>query len=273
MIDDFEGPDRHLVTGLQGSFVGLGGIILSFVAGLLVTVIWFGGYLLFFLGLPLLILCAKVLPKKPRKAVPPGSKFVDISANVVLYSIFASFLFVMTFAVFANNLSSHLQSHGYVNYSVLAGTGIAINLLGGTIAGFLYSKLGRLLGDYLIVISFALLAVGFFLVSTFTGSVPVMMAGGFIAGSSLCLATPQGVISVSRYTSQDNSFFATLFFNCICNGAAGFLAAPIYTGITQALVPGDTVFRYYFVAGCAALFGLIFLIIIIARTKKGIAWR
>jgi MFS family permease len=273
MIDDFDGHDRELVTGLQGSFVGLGGIALSFVAGLLVTVVWFGGYLLFFLGLPLIILCAKVLPKKPKKAVPKGSKFVDISSNVVLYSIFASFLFVMAYAVFGNNFSSHLHSQGYTNYSALAGTGIAINMLGGTIAGFLYSKLGRIFGDYLIVISYACLAVGYAMVSTFTSSVPAMMTGGFIAGFSLCLATPQGVISVSRYTNQDNSFFATLFFNCICNGVAGFLAASVYTGITEAIVPGDTVFRYYFVAACAAAFGLIFLFIIMARRKKGIAWR
>jgi MFS family permease len=273
MIDDFDGPDLHLVTGLQGSFVGFGGIILSFVAGLLVTVIWFGGYELFFLGLPLLILCAKVLPHKQKKAVPPGSKFVDISPNVVLYSLFASFLFVMTYAVFANNFSSHLQSHGYANFSVLAGTGIAINLLGGTIAGFFYSKLGRAFGDYVIVISYGCLAAGFVIVSAFPGSVPMMYLGAFVAGASLCLATPQGIMSVSRYTNQDNSFFGTLFFNCICNGTAGFLAAPVYTGITLAIAGDDTIFRYYFVAGCSALFGIIFFFIIAARRKKGIAWR
>jgi MFS family permease len=273
MIDDFEDKQRQLATGLQGSFVAFGGIIQSFFAGLLVTLVWYGGYIMLLLAWPILLFAALSLPKEHRMKASASGKFKDMSKDVYYFSIFASLLFVMTYAALGNNLSTHLQDAGFVNYSSLAGMGIAINLLGGVVMGLFFGKFSRRFGDYLIVAAFFIMTVGYIIVAVFSKSIPLIMLGTFIIGTSLTLASPQGIISVSRYTTPTNSFFATMLFNCIMNGLAGFLSAIVYTGISQFITGDDTVGRYIFIGICSAAIGAVFAITTTLRRRKGLQWR
>jgi MFS family permease len=155
----------------------------------------------------------------------------------------------------------------------MAGMGIAINMFSGFLMGCVFNKLSARYGDYLIAAAFALLSAGYFTVSSFTHSLPVMLVGSFILGAATCLATPQGVVSVSRYVNERNSFFATMLFSCVMNGAAGFLSAPVVTGLTQALAGDDTVFRYNFVAALSLVIAVLFALSVARRAKRGKAWR
>jgi MFS family permease len=274
MIDNFDERERQLASGLQGAFACLGGIILSFFAGQLVTYFWYGGYSMLLLGLPICAVCVVGLPRqKPAASAAAGRARASLPPDVLYFSAVASFLFVMMFASFANNLSSHFQAAGVVNYSAMAGLGIAVNMFSGFLMGFVFSRLSAKYGDYLIAAAFVLLAAGYLIVSSFTHSLPLMLVGCFVAGLAVCLATPQGVVSVSRYVNEDNSFFATMLFSCVMNGAAGFLSAPVLTGITQALAGDDTVFRYNFIAALSLVIGALFSLSVARRAKRGAAWR
>ncbi|MDR2356432.1 MAG: MFS transporter [Clostridiales Family XIII bacterium] len=274
LIDNFDERDRKLASGLQGASASFGGIVLSFFAGLLVTYLWYGGYLMLLLGLPICAVCIANLPAQkasgteaergPRRKLP---------IDVLYFSSVASFLFVMMFASFSNNLSSHFQAAGIVNYSAMAGIGIAINMFSGFLMGLFFNKLSMRYGDYLIAAAFVFLAAGFFLVGVFTHVLPLMLVGAFISGMAICLATPQGIVSMSRYVDESNSFFATMLFNCVMNGMAGFLSAPVLTGITQLIAGDDTVFRYNFIALLALAIGLAFAWSIARRAKRGAVWR
>ena len=273
MIDSFDDSHRKVASGLQGSFVSLGGIIQSFFAGLLVTVVWYGGYIMLLLAIPICILCIFTLPaQKKYKDIPTG-KFTDMPSDVMFFSIFGALLFVMTFAVLGNNISSHFQASGIENYSAMAGIGISVNLLGAVIMGLFFNKLSQRFGDYLIFIAYVMLAVGYALLAFFTSSMILMLLGSFIAGMSLTLATPQGIISLSRYVTPANSFFATMLFNGIMNGIAGFISAPVYTGISQMISKDDTVLTFNFTAICSIGIGVAFLIFTLHRIKKGKVWR
>jgi MFS family permease len=274
LIDSFDERDRKLASGLQGAFASFGGIILSFFAGLLVTRLWYGGYLMLLLGFPICAVCMVNLPA--RKAPVSLAERVPrrkLPADVFYFSSVASFLFVMIFASFSNNLSSHLQAAGVVNYSATAGIGIAINMFSGFLMGLLFNKLSARCGDYLIAAAFVLLAAGFLLVGAFARFFPLMPIGAFVSGAAICLATPQGIVSMSRCVDESNSFFATMLFNCVMNGMAGFLSAPILTGITQLLAGDDTVFRYNFIALLSLAIAVAFALSTARRAKRGVAWR
>jgi MFS family permease len=273
MIDNFDERERRLASGLQGAFACLGGIVLSFFAGQLVTYFWYGGYIMLLLGLPICAVCVFGLPGKSAASAAPGRARASLPTDVIYFSSVASFLFVMMFASFANNLSSHFQAAGVVNYSAMAGVGIAVNMFSGFLMGFVFSKLSARYGDYLIAAAFVLLATGYFIISSFSHSMPLMLVGSFISGLAICLATPQGVVSVSRYVNEDNSFFATMLFSCVMNGAAGFLSAPVLTGVTQVLAGDDTVFRYNFIAALSVVIGALFSLSVARRARRGKAWR
>jgi MFS family permease len=273
MIDDFGERERKLASGLQGSFVSFGGIVQSFFAGLLVTVVWFGGYIMLLLAWPIFLFALFGLPKDKKIKAGDGGRFWGMPKDVWFFSTFGSLLFVMTFAALANNLSSHLQQTGFENYSSLAGTGIAVNLVGGVITGLFFNKFSHKLGDYLIAIAYLLMTIGYLVVAVSDRSVPLMLTGVFIIGMSLTLASPQGIVSISRYVTPNDSFFATMLFNCIMNGIAGFLSAPVYTGISQFISGDSTAGRFLFIGACSLAIGAVFLVITVLRVRKGVTWR
>jgi MFS family permease len=273
MIDDFDGKSQKLATGLQGSFVATGGIIQSFFAGLLVTLVWYGGYIMLLLAWPIFLICLLGLPKERAFKAGSAGKFKEMPRDVYYFSFYASLLFVMTYAALGNNLSLHLQQSGFENYSSLAGAGIAVNLLGGVAMGFFFGKLSHKFGDYLIVIAFFLMALGYFIVATCGESIPLILTGCFINGMSLTSCSPQGIVAIARYTTPRNSFFATLLFNCITNGLAGFLSAIVYTGISQWISGDSTIGRYVFIGVCAIGIGLIFALTTTLRRRRGVQWR
>jgi len=273
MMDGFDDHGRKLASGMQGAFVSLGGIIMSFVAGLLVTIVWYGGYLILMLALPIGIISLFALPKKKRMHADNVGKLRDLPSSVYLYSIFGSFLFVMTFAAFANNISTHFANAGIENYSVMAGIAIAVNMGGGFIMGLLFRRTSMFFGDYLIGLAFIMMAIGYLIVSIFHNSLPVMIFGSLVIGTAVCLSTPQGIVSMSRYVDESNSFYASMIYACVTNGLAGFLVTPVYTGITDLIRPGDTVFRYAFISGCSIAIAIVYVLIIRSRTRRGVAWR
>jgi MFS family permease len=120
---------------------------------------------------------------------------------------------------------------------------------------------------------FLLMAIGYVIVALCGKSVPLMLLGVFIVGMSLTMVSPQGIVSISRYVSPNNSFFATMLFNCIMNGLAGFLAAPVYTGISQLISGDSTIGRFIFVAASSLAVGAVFLTVTVLRTRKGVTWR
>ena len=56
MMDNFNEKERQLISGLQVSFINIGGILISVLGGILITVVWYGGYIVLLLALPLAVL-------------------------------------------------------------------------------------------------------------------------------------------------------------------------------------------------------------------------
>ena len=122
MFDLFQPEERQKIAGYQTSCIQGGGIAMSLAGGLLAGFFWYGGYLVFSIGLIMAILCIINIPSyKTPKAVQGGEKHSKIDKHVFLYAA-GTLLFMMTYPVVGQNLSTHLKQSGFEeNFSTLAG--------------------------------------------------------------------------------------------------------------------------------------------------------
>lgn len=247
MFDCFSDEERQGFAGLQTSSINLGGIMMSLAGGLLAGICWYGGYLVFSVGIVMAIIGILNIPSyKAPKAAEPGAKRAPIKGRVFFYAV-AQLLFMMTYATVGSNLSSHL-SRGFTNFSALAGICTSVQMAGGVVSGLFFKKLSKRLGDYILVLSMSLLFVGLLLLSFLTDSLPLILLAVFICGASLSMFNPWCTYGVSVFSDPTNSAVTSVIISAIAPSAGGFLSPVVFTNVTNALVANSTAFRYRFVA-------------------------
>lgn len=258
MFDCFTPAERQGFAGLQTSSINAGGIMMSLAGGLLAGFFWYGGYLIFSVGLIFGIIGLINIPsyKTPKpKTDEPQSK---IKPRVFYYAA-AQLLFMMTYSVVGQNLSSHLSGH-FENFSSLAGVCTSVQMAGGFCAGFLFSKLSAKIKDDILVVALCLQFLGFLLLSFFQTSLPLILISVFICGTSISLFNPWCTYGVSVYSDPTNSAVTSVIISAIAPSAGGFLSPVIITNLTNALAAGSTVFRYRFTAFFVLAVALVFFI-------------
>jgi MFS family permease len=271
MIDSFDEKERQLISGLQFSFINFGGILMSLAGGLLITLVWYGGYIILLVMLPVAILSVFALPQDKLRAgikheAEKKQRRVKLPADVFYYSA-VLFLFSLMFNVTMSNLPTHLETNHLGNAGT-AGTVIATTLAGGVLSGIFFDKLSSRLRDYMIPISFIIIFIGFTLLNIFSASLPVIFFAVFLVGMSTSLCLPQCMFSASNVVDPSNSALAATFLSCIAPGSGGFLSPVVFTNITQALVKDSTSFRYQFVGIIALLAGVVYILTTLRREKR-----
>lgn len=269
MMDRFDEKERQLLSGLQFSFVNLGGIAMSILGGLMITLVWYGGYLMLLILLPVAILSIFALPKEQRVTAPVkgGAKVkpARLPADVFYYAA-ALFLFSMMYTVSASNISTHLSSNGLGN-AATAGAATAVLLAGGVVSGAFFHKLSQKLGDYLIAVAFTVLFLGYSMMNIFAGSLPLVFVSVFVAGASVSLCLSQCIFSASNRLDPTNSATGATILSTVAPGIGGFLSPIIFTNVTQWLGGDSTRFRFQFVAFCALLVAVVFFLGSLRRSK------
>lgn len=247
MFDCFAPAERQKLAGYQTSCINGGGILMSLAGGLLAGYFWYGGYLVFVIGLVVAVVCLFNVPsyKTPRPAAGGGPR-AKIGGKVFFYAA-ATLLFMMCYSVLGQNLSTHLRG-GFDNYSALAGVCTSVQMAGGVFSGLFFGRLSGKLKDDIMVLSLCSLFAGFLLLSFFQSSLVLILIAVFLAGASLSMFLPWSTYGVSVYSDPSNSAITSVIISSIAPSAGGFLSPVVFTNLTNALVAGSTVFRYRFVA-------------------------
>ena len=275
MMDSFDENAVRVISGQQTSFINIGGIIMSILGGLLADMIWFGGYLTFYFGVPIIILCIIYLPTKARikaaaaeqsvsgEPVEDKSKF---NWNVAFYG-FCIFFFMMCSNVRGPNLSVYVIDQLKIGTSSTTGYISAVQMLGGACSGMLFSKLSSKLRDYMIPMAFLTLCIGFTVLGTATSLVMIFI-GAFLTGSAMSMCMPQCMFSISLYVDEHSSTFANAISSSIAPSLGGFRSPVIFTPLTTALF-GEAVSSRYLFLSCVTLVLCILLVVIMTARKKG----
>ena len=269
-FDNFQNDERQLIAGYQTTGINVGGIALGLVGGALASVIWYGGYILLLIGLPIAVLAFITVPKVPRRTSASIRKESGSGGmnKMIYYYCVILFLFMMLYAAGGSNISTHIRQAGYDN-PALAGAAVSVQMAGGAVCGLFFGKISAKIGDMIVVLSCALMLVGFGLLGLFPNSIPVTFIAIFIAGMSLSCTAPRMMFAVSSLTNESTSATAAAFINSIAPSGGGFVSPYVITRTTNALFGESTAMRYLFVAGLAAIFGIVIAIATLSRRRRG----
>ncbi len=275
MVDLFDDKERRVISGQQTSFINGGGIMMSILGGLMATTAWFGGYLVFFLSLPVILLCLKYLPdRKKLHAAARYEKDTDqqktgkFNVNILYYAAII-FLFMMTYSVLMSNMSVYIQDELRIGDSATTGLISALSMGGGTLCGLFFGKISSKLKDFILPFAFFILFIGF-LINSFAQNLIIVIIGSVLLGSTMSMVMPQCVFAISLYVNERTSTLATSIAMSVAPSLGGFLSPSVYTTITQMIK--DTIsFRYLFTGLVSLGLSVIFLLLTLLRKKRGLS--
>ena len=298
IFDNFDPMERQAIVGYQTSFINAGGIMMSLMGGLLARFMWYGGYLILFIGLPAALLVYIAVPyykapvsgqrtaagqepagsdateaggkkrekntKEARSAATTKNKPLGGIHPKIYYYCCVALVFMMSYGVCGSNISTHIAGLGD---SATAGLAVAITMGGGVISGIFFGRLSNKTGDYSMSIALCSVFVGYMALSIFTSSLALTFAAVFLVGMSLSVMLPRCIFMVSTYaTDPSTSATATALVSIVAPSTGAFLSPIIITNLTTALFGASTAMRYRFTS-----FIVLALAIVIAveTTRKG----
>ena len=268
IFDNFDEMERQKIVGYQTSFINAGGIMMSLLGGVLATMIWYGGYLILFIGIPAAILVYRTVPdyKVPASA-KAGKKASERFDRRIFYYCAIAFLYMMTYSVCGANISTHIAGLGN---SAAAGIAVAFTMGGGVVSGLFFGKLSSKTGDYSMSFALSGVFIGYMMLSVFTSSLALTFAAVFIVGMSLSIMLPRCIFMVSTLAVDPSTSATATALVSIASPSAGIFLSPIIiTNLTRAVFGESTALRYRFVSFVVlALAAIIAVITTLEKRKK-----
>jgi len=269
LVDSFEGDECRRLAGAQAIFMGLGSAALSVSCGFLVNRVWYGGYLILMVAIPIGLLALFTVPGGRLKTGSGGERAPRGKFNFdVLYYALAVFLLLFIFTVGTGNISVHFANAGVRNFSTAAGFAVAVQMLGSAAFGLCFRPLSARFGDMLIPGAFLLCAIGLTVLNLCDFSLPLMYIGIAVIGMSMSILSPQCVMSVSKRVDPSSSALGAALLHSVAPGLGSFISPVIITNLTFALAGNSTNFRYQFTAFIALAFAAIFFFCNLRRAKS-----
>ena len=269
LFDNFEPAERQSIAGYQSAVINAGGIMMSLMGGLLARFMWYGGYLMLLIGLPVALLVLITVPnyKVPKAPVTAGGgKKSSGKLNPrIYYYCGIAFLFMMFYSVCGANLSTHIAEIGD---SATTGMAIAFMMGGGVVSGLFFDKLSKKAGDFSLAFGFGAVFIGYVTLSFFPMSLVITFLAVFLVGMSLSIMLPRCIFMVSTLTVEPStSATATALITIAAPSLGGFLSPIVITNLTSALFGESTASRYRFV-GIVALVLAVIIAMLTTLNKK-----
>ena len=267
LFDNFEPVQRQLVAGYQTSMINVGGIMMSLLGGLLATYMWYGGYLVLFVGLPAAVLIVFTVPNYKVADVKREKKKVLGSIHpMVYYYTVINILFMMCYSVCGANLSTHIADIGD---SSVAGIAVAFQMSGGVVSGLFFGKLSNKIGDYSIVIALCAIFAGYIMLSLFPTMLVLIFIAVFIVGMALSIVVPRCIVMVSMFADDPSTAAtATALVSTFGPSMGAFMSPIVITNLTTALFGESTGARYVFVGFLVLAFAVIIALLTMRRNKR-----
>lgn len=276
LFDNFSDKERQTIAGYQTSCINLGGISMGLLGGVMAAAMWYGGYLILLVGLPIAVFAFFTVPhyKSPSVRNTSAAEKSRLNPRIFYYAILAC-LFMMIYGVGGSNISTHIkQNIPDVNDAAMAGIAVAIQMGGGVVSGLFFGKLSEKFKDMVLVIACSAIFVGFMILSLFASSLVAIFIGAFITGLSLSLMLPRCIFAVSTLVDRSTSATATVIASSVAPSLGGLLSPIVYTNLTTEICRGLSVdpkiytnVRYGFVAVVVLIFGAVIALITLRRTK------
>jgi MFS family permease len=271
LFDNFGDGERQIIAGYQTSCINLGGIAMGLLGGVLATAMWYGGYLILLIGLPVAVLAFFTVPHyKSPSSGSAGQKADKSHLNPrIFYYAGLAFLFMMIYGVGGANISAHIkQNIPNVNDAAMAGIAVAVQMGGGVVSGLFFGKLSEKYKDMVLVLACALMFAGTMILSLLASSLVTIFIGAFISGMSLSLMLPRCIFAVSTLVDKSTSATATVIVSSVAPSLGGLLSPQVFTRLESALFGDATSTRYIVAAGTVLIFGIVIAAVTQRRRRR-----
>ena len=246
IADNFEGPERNTLYGLQGTALNSGGVIFSLLGGLVGVLGWRANAWTAVLGVPFLLLAYVGLPHLPPSAhAEEKSGHLTPAAWRIYLTIVASQALIWVFPPSAAFL---LDQRGFAG-SALAGTAMAFFTAGGILGGIAFSPIHRRIGRHVTGSAFALGAAGL-AVAALVPAYGAFLAGALLLG--LCGSFSVSCLLVDLTAAVPGASMTTTMSFAMAFLVGGNALGPVLSGALRSALPGLT-YEILFVGSAACL--------------------
>lgn len=261
----FKGPERSQTLGFQSTFEGLGGVLVTFIAGQLVKINWHMSFWAYAITIPALILFTLFVPSIPKADVTT-TKETKVASKAKLPKALFGYL-VMTFVVITFHMIMGIK---VPTLMVSAGYGTATSAsfvilslsLGAMLGGILFGRVFLLMKDYILVIAFVFLALAMSLIAV-SNTTWLTMLGGFFTGIGARFFFPW-VLNAVNIGGTGNALATSIVL--VVYNLAGSLSP--YTSLLIQDWLNITNLRDLFWLNAAVYAGLTLILAIVIRIKQ-----
>lgn len=261
----FKGPERSQTLGFQSTFEGLGGVLVTFIAGQLVQINWHMSFWAYAITIPALILFTLFVPSIPKADVTT-TKETKVASKAKLPKALFGYL-VMTFVVITFHMIMGIK---VPTLMVSAGYGTATSAsfvilslsLGAMLGGILFGRVFLLMKDYILVIAFVFLALAMSLIAV-SNTTWLTMLGGFFTGIGARFFFPW-VLNAVNIGGTGNALATSIVL--VVYNLAGSLSP--YTSLLIQDWLNITNLRDLFWLNAAVYAGLTLILAIVIRIKQ-----
>ncbi|WEV40117.1 MFS transporter [Lactobacillus sp. ESL0681] len=259
----YTGNERSTTLGWQSTFEGLGGVLVTFIAGQLVKINWHMSFLAYAITLPALILFTLYVPRIPRitepKVVHSTSK---TNFGTLIPYLLLTFIVISLYMIMRIKVSSLIVTAGYGSATDASYVILALSLgamLGGGIFGRVFAKIN----NWIVPLAMAIMALAMGMIAVAQTTILTIM-GGFLTGFGVRLFFPWILNEVNR--SQSGNTLTTSII-LISYNLAGTLA-PYSALLIQKLVGFKSLTGFFYFNLVCYLILAVCLAIAFARQNK-----
>lgn len=232
----YSGEKLAAVIGLQSSFEGIGGMLLTFLVGQLLKINWQTSFSAYFLAFPILILFTNFVPQLRREPIGTNQKEDTSNKKEQLdRSIFGYILLLMLIVTIYMTVTVKITSlflEKGIGNATDGSNMIAIVGFGAMLAGVIFGRLVTVTKEWTLTISFLGLGIAMWIIA-YSNSVMITAIASLLCGFSFRIFIPylfNQVNQTQKSHSERNTSILLIGFNI---GAA---FAPISISFIQQLL-------------------------------------
>ncbi len=265
----YSGKERAQMIGLNSAFTNVGSLVLMALAGALAAASWHYTFLMYLIGIPVLLLVILFVPSFPpvkeEKKKKVQEKKEQLSRKVWMDAV-GTFLFFIAFFIVFSDFAMLISSRGLGDATQ---TSIALTFLSASalIVSCLYQRLSSALKRLHVPFGIFLAAIGF-MVMGFANSFAMAVVGTIFAGAAFGVIMPHCYNYAAVNTSQGPLQARAAVVVTIATNLASFLSAYILNAILAIInrdVGENIIFR---TVGILFIIGMVAELIICLHRKE-----
>ena len=258
----YTGMNRAKVIGYQSAAIGVGTLLLETLGGSLADIGWNMPFLVYLIGIPIIVLGLMSVRDPARMDRPAGTEAmlnIPDCGRRIAFCYFVVFMEMLLMFSVPMNFSAYIMEMGQ-NYTMC---GILMGIMGVAqgIVSILYSRrVTKLSESSAYAVSFLLMGVS--LVMLYIPEIAVTFVSMVVMGCSLGLLMPTVISQLSMYSTFKTSGKVMGGYSVFLN-LSNFVSTLVFAGVISML---GSFFNAYAFAGCVAF--VVCALCLVIRTRS-----